>query len=886
MNNQSFLPKNFGEALKTARKRKRLTQKQLAEQIGVHYNTISAWELGSYLPDNRGLVLELARHLALDTEETRELLEASLTALSPYWSVPLPRNPFFAGREAILQILAARLGKQQTVEAYALQGLGGVGKTQVALEYAYRHAFRYAAIFWMNAESEKQIIASFLRIAETLKLPECNTPEQPRIVAAVQRWLASHNSWLLIWDNVDDLELLKCWLPPTHQGAILLTTRIQALGTLAQGLELVPMDLEEGGELLVRRSRIFAQQATEKVPLSRLATELPDEYATAIELVRELGGLPLALDQVGAYVEETGCSLADYLAQYRRQGTRLLMRRGEPGSGHPQSVTATFLLAYERVEQRYRLAADILRICALLEAENIPEEFFTEGAGHLGEEVVKLRDDPAQFDQAISVLRNLSFIQRQAQMRVLTLHRLVQAVLREEMNEQESICWINRILKVLHMLFPEVSAVTPDWPQVWERCERLLPHTLACLAVLPEQCAGPEAIEVMSRAADYLRERGQREQAEALYHQALRLGEQVVQADHPCLIGALSGLGRLSIVQGKYEQAEKFYQRALGIGERAPGSGHAVVGAALNGLATICLLQGKYEQAKLFYQRTLAIQETALGPGHPEIASILNNMAYMFLWQGELAQAEKLHQRALAILEQALGPDHPEVAFPLNSLGDLYTRQGKYEQAEALYQRTLTIRRRVFGADHYMAAAVQGDLGNLYARQGKYEQAEALLLNALPLLEEALGTNNATVGQMLDNLGNLYIQKGKYEQARPLLQRALPVLTMLGADNLELASPLNGLATIYTRQGNYQQAESYYQQALKIRERVLGNDHPETARTMYELALLYHLQNNQSAALTYARRSLTISTSLLGYAHPQTLAARDLCEQLSCHEDR
>ena len=184
--------------LKTHRKRKRLTQKQLAQQLGVHANTISSWELGSYLPDTRGLVLELARHLALDEPATRQLLEASLTALSPHWQVPFPRNPFFTGREEILEALHTHLHMEQVValtQSYALRGLGGIGKTQIALEYTYQHALEYSAIFWIEAETIEHVMSSMLRIAELLQLPERQEADQQRIVAAVQRWLNTHSQW-------------------------------------------------------------------------------------------------------------------------------------------------------------------------------------------------------------------------------------------------------------------------------------------------------------------------------------------------------------------------------------------------------------------------------------------------------------------------------------------------------------------------------------------------------------------------------------------------------------------------------------------------------------------------------------------------------------------
>lgn len=229
---------SFGALLHTFRKRARLTQQQLAEAVGMHRHAISRWEQGEVLPASKAIVLEVARHLHLNTQEARCLLEASLIIPAPLWGVPLPRNLFFTGREETLAALHRSLGTEGAValtQSYALHGLGGVGKTQTALEYAYRHALEYNAIFWIEAETIERTLFSLQRIAELLQLPERAATDQPRIIEAVQRWLVTHDQWLLIWDNLEDLELPHRLLPPTRQSTLLFTTRRQALGTLARG---------------------------------------------------------------------------------------------------------------------------------------------------------------------------------------------------------------------------------------------------------------------------------------------------------------------------------------------------------------------------------------------------------------------------------------------------------------------------------------------------------------------------------------------------------------------------------------------------------------------------------------------------------------------------
>jgi tetratricopeptide (TPR) repeat protein len=605
---QTFLS-SFGELLKTYRKRTRLTQKQLAQQLGVHANTISSWELGTYLPDTRGLVLELARRLALDGQETRHLLEASLTALSPHWLVPLPRNPFFTGREEILEALHTQLHVEQVValtQSYALRGLGGIGKTQIALEYAYRHALEYSAIFWIDAETIEHVMSSLLRIAELLQLPERQEADQQRIVAAVQSWLSTHSQWLLIWDNVEDLELLQRLLPSTRQGSILVTTRRQALGTLARGMDLAPMGREEGMLFVLRRAKVLEPEATSE-RMHQLAVGMPAEYAAAEQLVAAMGGVPLALDQAGAYIEETGCSVSTYLHHYEQQRARLLDRRGGAGGNHPHSVTTTFWLSSERIEREQSAAADLLRVCVLLHAEAIPEELFVAGAPYLGPELASLATDPCQLDQAIAVLRSLSLVQRQPETRTLSMHRLVQAVLRERMSKPEQAAWLKRVIAALNAAFPDVA------PESWRQCERLLPHVLTCAAAIPEHVCDQELAEALRKAAEYLSDHARYAQAEPLYQRALRIWERALGPEHPQVAHPLCGLGCLFFEQGKYEQAEPLYQQALQIRGEQLGPLHPQTAATLSDLATLYRDQGKYELAQSLDQRAVYIREQQLG---------------------------------------------------------------------------------------------------------------------------------------------------------------------------------------------------------------------------------------------------------------------------------
>ncbi|HEY7355236.1 MAG TPA: helix-turn-helix transcriptional regulator, partial [Ktedonobacterales bacterium] len=362
-------------ALRRERERRHWTQSELALRIGATYLTVCRWENGTTRPSlyYRKQLCEVfglppeALGLAPEDGPTRGAEprgQSAPSAVRAVWQVPFRRNPFFTGREAALARLALLLG---TGKAAALSGLGGVGKTQMALEYAYRSAQDYQAVFWLRADSRDALAAGFLEIAHALNLPERDERDQAIMVAAIRGWFSQHTNWLLILDNADDLAFLPEFLPASLQGHLLLTTRAQALSGLASRVEIETLDQDTGPLLLLRRAGLLALDA-------RLAQAEQTDWQAAVQLSQELGGLPLALDQAGAYLEETHCSLQQYLHLYRSHRTDLLRQRGGMAQDHPDSVATTWALSFAQVEQRSPLAADLLRLCAWLHPDAIPEE--------------------------------------------------------------------------------------------------------------------------------------------------------------------------------------------------------------------------------------------------------------------------------------------------------------------------------------------------------------------------------------------------------------------------------------------------------------------------------------------------------------------------------
>ena len=464
------------------------------------------------------------------------------------------RNPYFTGRDDLLEQIRATLESDGRV---ALSALGGLGKTQIAVEYAYRYRDCYKHVLWSRAESRDSLESHFLTLATLLKLPEKDEMDLHLIVAALRRWLENNNDWLLILDNADDLALAREFIPRNANGHVLLTTRAYATGQIP-GVEIQEMEQGEAALFLLRRTKAITRVA-------QLNAATDQDRTLAEEISKLLDALPLALDQAGAFIEETPSSLSEYLSIYRREGPKLLAKRGDLASDHPSSVTITFTLAFRKVAERSPAAADLIRLCAFLGSDVIPEEIFTRGASELGELLGPAAANPLQFTEAVKEAGRFSLIRRNVSQQTMDIHRLVQEVLKEEMDEDTFQLWGGRALRAVNQVFP-----ARDYEN-WSTCERLLPHAIALKELVDGRNLESEvAARLLNRTGLYLYERAKYTEAEPLYQRSLTMREKVLGPEHLGVAQSLNNLAALYDSQARYSEAAPLYQRGPGhLGEGA-----------------------------------------------------------------------------------------------------------------------------------------------------------------------------------------------------------------------------------------------------------------------------------------------------------------------------
>jgi tetratricopeptide (TPR) repeat protein/transcriptional regulator with XRE-family HTH domain len=838
----------FGTLLRHFRLEAGLSQEALAQRARMSIQTIGALERGVRRTPYHETVALLSVALGLGAGD-RVRLEAAAArpqrprrrptldvakegALAPPWWTPsvildpeaIRETPTFTGRDRELQVIANLLdGGSRTV----VYGLGGMGKSSIAREFAWRHRERYALIAWLSAETEDGIIAGFIRLGAQFvpgleEITDRRRAAERGKTALLDVAASLRKPMLVIFDNVASRQLLREWAPRDGAHA-LATSRNADWGGDATAMPLAPWPPGDAAHYLRRES----------------GRDLTDDDARAI--AEALGGLPLALAHAAAYLGRLRTVTArKYLAQIERH-----MTRAPAGAEYPQAVLATFQEALERAERTQPGAAALLALAAFLAPDAIPETLFaslpddaTNAAGlrpRLPNDVsaadlASIVGDAGRRDEALAALDRFSLVRFVERTRTFDVHRLVQAAARDLLGAAR-FSWAECAAAHVNAVFPVDVDDLANWPG----CAALVSHALAALDALPQDTASLCAAELTQRCAYYLFTRAGFTEAEGLYLRALAIREARLGPMHLDVAETLDALATLLRAKTRYAKAEALYRRALAIVEAARGPTHPTLVDMLSSLALTLVLVSRFAEAEPLYRRALAIAETTLGTDHVEVAEVLHGLGLLLRETNELAAAESSYLRALAIYEARVGPDHFQVARLLNGFALLLARTSRAAEAESAYHRALRINEACYGPHFPEVARTLNNLGNLLRDSGRFEEAEPVYRRALAIYEARQSSDNAAA--VLANLATLLSRTSQYAEAEALYRRALDIQTLhLGPEHTRLATTLNNLATLLNSTGRPEEAEPLLRRALAIREAHFAPDHPLVAETRSELA--------------------------------------------------
>ncbi|KAK3376988.1 hypothetical protein B0T24DRAFT_665831 [Lasiosphaeria ovina] len=780
------------------------------------------------------------------------------------WVVPFEKNNDFVGRESILTRLLESvppLTDKDRCQRVVIEGLGGIGKTQIALETAFRVRKKYhdCSVFWVPAVNATSFENAYRAIGQQLQvagIDEDTADAKTLVKTALSREDAG--AWLLVIDNADDTKLLfddmhlANYLPSSPKGSILFTTRnhhiVSKLGIPA-------------------RDVITINEMSKDEALALLKTHLQEHqtYDTerTTQLLEFLTYLPLAIRQASAFMAKNQISTTEYLRLCLSSDEAIIsLLSNDFNDLHRYSdsqnpVATTWLLSFQHILQHYPLAADYLRFMCFLVEKDIPQSL--------------LPPAPTEIAavEAIGTLKAYAFVtQRQEQEQdAYDMHRLVQLSMLNwlaQAGKQEE--WATKVLQQIANVFPFPEHENRS---VWIR---YLPHGLKVLKSGGSTTDEISQSNLLINTADSIHILGNYSEAEQLYRQTLALQTKVLGSEHPDTLCTILGIANAVSNQGNYSEAEQLYRQTLVLQTKVLGSEHPDTLRTMNNLAAAVGDQGNYSEAEQLYRQTLALQTKVLGSEHPDTLRTMLGIANAVSDQGNYSEAEQLYRQTLALQTKVLGSEHPDTLGTMLGIANAVSDQGNYSEAEQLYRQTLALQTKVLGSEHPDTLRTMLGIANAVSDQGNYSEAEQLYRQTLALQTKVLGSEHPDTLRTINNLANAVIDQGNYSEAEQLYRQTLVLRTkVLGSEHPDTLRTMNNLAAAVGDQGNYSEAEQLYRQTLALQTKVLGSEHPDTLGTMLGIANAVRDQGNYSEAKQLYRQTLALQTKVLGSEHPDTL---------------
>ncbi|MFI6296503.1 FxSxx-COOH system tetratricopeptide repeat protein [Nonomuraea sp. NPDC050790] len=754
------------------------------------------------------------------------------------------RNPVFRGREDVLAEVRAVL-TGPPARPVAVYGLSGVGKTQIALEYAHRWAHAYQVRWRASAADPVVLDGSLAELAVRLGVPR--RADRKEIMRALAQRLADVEAWLMILEDADEGDgLADALFDRAGNGHVIVTSRSPAWARWAVPLYVAPFSREESTDFLARR----------------LAHKVEADEAAA--LAEQLGDLPAALEQAAAYVEQAGMTLGEYGVLFGRRARTLLARRAGADRYAP-----AWDLAFERITRESAAAGELLHLCAILSAEGTSLSLLRRSPEALPPALGAAVVDEIGLEDAIAHLLHHSLISRDRGR--LRMHRLVQVAARGTLDDESRRAWLAHGIRLIGSATPQDS----DNPAAWQDWDEAIPHLVGLVDQMGKADPVPEGMpRLLSMAGRYLATRAVFAAAKEAQEEALALARRADGLEQEDLIAILVEYGRFMELVGDLPRARAIQEEALARAEESLGRDHPRTALALISLADVLMCERELPDARRLLERALTILRSRSDRYQREISKAVRDLGFVAWAAGDLATAATWISQALTEARRLLGPAHPDVAHALSLLGLVRQDEGDAARAVLLQEQAAAILTAVHGDTHPDVAHAYDKRGYALRLLARLDEAEASHTRALNILESVYGPAHGEVGMPLSNLGLVFHDRGDAPAAARSQERAREVFTgAFGADSPHAHLALRRLGMARCLAGATGEGIRLLTAARTGIERRLGPTHPDVGRTLLELAKAHEILLDHAAAdacRTRAREILRAS-----YGEP----AADLIER-------
>ena len=715
----------------------------------------------------------------------------------------LPERPgLFVGRAAALDRLDDALAGPGGAVVQAVHGLGGIGKSVLAAHWAGKHASSYALVWWITADTPADIDAGLAGLAVALQPILADALPLEALRERAVQWLSAHSGWLVILDNVNEPADVKPLLARATTGRFLITSR-RASGWhgIAAPVRLDVLTEAEALDLLA------------KIVMYDRRRDLDG----AAGLCEELGYLPLAIVQAGAYIAQGDITPRRYLDLLAQYPAKMYQQTAEPHAAQ-RGIARIWRVTLDQLADTPH-AVELLQVLAFFAPDNIPRSLI----GRL--------TDPPTLLTAIVRLAAYSMIMTAGD--TLAVHRLVQAVARtpDASDPYRSPYAVEHAREQATTL---LTIAAPPWedPAGWPTWRALLPHAEALAKHTSPTTDTPSTADLLSHAAAFMENQGAVARAIPLYERALAVCSRVLGKDHPRTLDCRNNL--------------------------ATAYGHA----------------GDMSRAVPLFEATLQDRTRVLGEDHPDTLATRGKVAFVYEVSGDLARAIPLYKSAYEDCLRALGPDHPQTLTALCQVATAYSQAGDLDRAVPQHEKALADCLRLLGKDHPRTLDCRNNLATAYGRAGDLSRATKLYEDLVQDCRRVLGENHPDTLSIRGHLAGVYLAAKDLNQAIPLHERVLAdCLRVLGEDHYYTLEARKDLAYAYLAADDLNKAIQLWEQTLAGYRRVLGENHPDTLGTRINLASCYEMAGDLDRAMRLYESAYEDCLRVLGPNHPHTLIA-------------
>ena len=747
----------------------------------------------------------------------------------------------------------------------AVTGLGGVGKTQIVLELAYRTRDHRpdCSVFWVPATSVENIQQAYLELGRQLQIPGLEEKKED-VIKLVQDTLSQESAgqWLLILDNADDVDMwlndvdigtrstrLIDHLPRSNKGSIVFTTRSRkaAVKFAAANIIQIP-EIDEDVAAQILRNSLKNQEILSDPPV-------------VVDFLSKLTFLPLAIVQAAAYINENGISLEEYLSLWDDTEENILDVLSEEFEderryrNQKNPVATTWLISFEQVRERDTLAAEYLSFMSCLDPKMIPQSLLP----------------PAQTKKraldAIGTLTAYSFITKRQKDQTFDLHRLVHLATRSWLRKQNSLAeWTREAISRLTDVFPDGGHRNrPLW-------RTYLPHARYVLSSSLQDDSIDGRLLLLQRYALCLHRDGRYTEAEGPLTQVMETRKRVLGPEHPDTLTSMHQLALAYWGQGRWKEAQELQEQVMETSKRVFGPEHPDTLASIHQLGLTYWDRGRRKEAEELFTQVKETRKRVFGPEHPSTLTSIHQLGLTYWDQGRWKEAEELFKQVMETRKRVLGPEHPSALASIHQLALTYWGQGRWKEAEELFTQVMETRKRVFGPENPDTLASIHQLALTYRSQGRWKEAEELFTQVMETRKRVFGPEHPSTLASIHQLALTYWGQGRWKEAEELFTQAMETRKrVFGPEHPETLISMNQLAVTYQNQGRWKEAQELFTQVMETRKTVLGPEHPDTLSTIHNLARTYRNQGRWKEAQELQEQVMETRKTVLGPEHPDTL---------------